>query len=108
MIKVVYEVVEHDGGWAYKFNKVFSETFPTHAAAHAAAEKAAAEQRVPGKTEEIQFEDSKGKSRYSDIKTQILTRLRALLGDPIMVRLLSATETRLDLAHSMRAIADSW
>ena len=61
MTKVVYEIVEHDGGWAYKFNKVFSETYPTHAAAHAAAEKAAAEQRVPGKTEEIQFEDSKGK-----------------------------------------------
>ena len=61
MTKVVYEIVEHDGGWAYKFNKVFSETFPTHAAAHAAAEKAASEQRVPGKTEEIQFEDSKGK-----------------------------------------------
>lgn len=60
MTKVIYEVVEHDGGWAYKFNKVFSETYPTHAAAHAAAEKAAAEQRVPGKTEAIQFEDSKG------------------------------------------------
>ncbi len=37
MVKVVYEVVEHDGGWAYKFDKVFSETFPTHEAAHAAA-----------------------------------------------------------------------
>ena len=60
MTKVIYEVVEHDGGWAYKFNKVFSETFPSHAAAHAAAEKAAAEQRVPGKTEVIQFEDGKG------------------------------------------------
>ncbi len=60
MSKVVYEVVEHDGGWAYTFNKVFSETYPTHAAAHAAAEKAAAEQRVPGATEVIQFEDSKG------------------------------------------------
>lgn len=61
MTKVVYEVVEHDGGWAYKFNKVFSETFPTHAAALEAATKAAAEQRVPGPTEVIQFEDSKGK-----------------------------------------------
>lgn len=60
MTKVVYEVVEHDGGWAYKFNKVFSETFPTHEAAHAAAERVAAEQRVPGKTEVIQYEDGKG------------------------------------------------
>ncbi len=47
MVKVVYEVVEHDGGWAYKYGDVFSETFPTHQAAHAAAERAAAEQRVP-------------------------------------------------------------
>jgi hypothetical protein len=47
MVKVVYEVVEHDGGWAYKFNNVFSETFPTRETAHAAATRAAAEQRVP-------------------------------------------------------------
>ena len=61
MAEVVYEVVEHDGGWAYKFKGVFSETFPTHAAAHKAAEKAAAEQRVPGPTEEIQYQDRTGK-----------------------------------------------
>ncbi|MBI3699598.1 MAG: DUF2188 domain-containing protein [Afipia sp.] len=61
MAKVVYEVVEHDGGWAYKYNGVFSETFPTQKAAHAAAERAAAEQRVPGRTEEIQYEDGAGK-----------------------------------------------
>jgi hypothetical protein len=61
MTKVVYEVVEHDGGWAYKFGNVFSETFPSHKAAHAAAERVAAEQRVPGRTEEIQYEDGQGK-----------------------------------------------
>jgi hypothetical protein len=61
MSTVVYEVVEHDGGWAYKLGAVFSETFPTHAAAAAAAKRAAAEQRVPGKTEVIQFEDEKGR-----------------------------------------------
>lgn len=60
MVKVVYEVVEHDGGWAYKFNNVFSETFRTREAARAAAERAAAEQRVPGRTEEIQYEDGQG------------------------------------------------
>jgi hypothetical protein len=26
MTKVTYEIVEHDGGWAYRFNGVFSET----------------------------------------------------------------------------------
>ena len=41
MSKVVYEVVQHDGGWAYKVGDVLSETFPSHAAAHAAAAAAA-------------------------------------------------------------------
>jgi Uncharacterized protein conserved in bacteria (DUF2188) len=61
MTKISYEIVEHDGGWAYKVDNVFSETYPTHEAAHAAAARAAAEQRVPGPTEPIQFEDEKGK-----------------------------------------------
>lgn len=60
MTKVVYEVVEHDGGWAYKFNGVFSETFPSREAALAAARRAANEQRVPGRTEAIQYEDGQG------------------------------------------------
>ena len=61
MSHVTYEIVEHDGGWAYKVDGVFSEAFPSHAAALTAARAAAAEQRVPGKTEEIEFEDEKGK-----------------------------------------------
>ena len=48
MSHVTYKVVEHDGGWAYKVGDVFSETFPTHEAAHAAAARAAQEQRAPG------------------------------------------------------------
>ena len=61
MTKAHYEVVEHDGGWAYKLEGVFSETFPTRAAAQAAANRAAAEQRVPGEPEEIEFQDKGGK-----------------------------------------------
>ncbi len=61
MTDVKYEVVEHDGGWAYKVGDVFSETFPSHAAAHRAAERAAAEQRVPGESGMIQYEDARGK-----------------------------------------------
>jgi hypothetical protein len=61
MSKVTYTVVEHDGGWAYKVGDVFSEAFPTHDAASAAARRVAAEQRVPGPTEVIQYEDEKGK-----------------------------------------------
>ena len=61
MPEVTYEIVEHDGGWAYKVDGVFSETYPSHAAALRAAQAAAAEQKVPGETAEIQFEDEKGK-----------------------------------------------
>ena len=61
MSEVKYVIVEHDGGWAYKLNDVFSETFPTHQAALRAAEQAAAEQRVPGSSETIEYEDERGK-----------------------------------------------
>lgn len=61
MSEIIYEVVEHDGGWAYRVNGVLSETFPSHKAAHAAAVRAAAEQQVPGPTETIEYEDAKGK-----------------------------------------------
>ena len=41
MAEVTYEIVEHDGGWAYKVDGVFSEPFPTHEDALAAAQSAA-------------------------------------------------------------------
>ena len=59
--KLVYEVVQHDGGWAYKVGDTFSETFPTHEHALRAAETAAAEQRVTGSTDGIQYEDAEGR-----------------------------------------------
>ena len=61
MAKLTYKIVEHDGGWAYKVDGVFSEPFPTHAEALAAARAAAEEQRVPGFTEVIEYEDEKGR-----------------------------------------------
>jgi hypothetical protein len=61
MSEVTYEIVEHDDGWAYKVGGAFSEPFPTHAAALKAAQMAAAEQKTPGQTEEIEYEDEKGK-----------------------------------------------
>ena len=51
MTKVTYEIVEHDGGWAYRMDGTYSETFRTHGDALAAAKIAAAEQQVAGKTE---------------------------------------------------------
>ena len=61
MTKVTYEIVEHDGGWAYKMGTTYSETFASHADALAAAKIAAAEQQVAGRTEGIEYEDSTGK-----------------------------------------------
>lgn len=60
MAEVTYEIVQHDGGWAYRVDGVFSEPFPTHADALAAAQSAAEEQEVPGHTETIEYEDEKG------------------------------------------------
>ncbi len=60
MAKAHYEIVEHDGGWAYRLNGTYSETFATKAAAEAAAHDAAAEQMMPGETQDIEFEDSRG------------------------------------------------
>jgi len=60
MAKIVYRIVKHEDGWAYKARGTFSETFPTHAAALAAAKTAAAEQRVPGETVGIEYETADG------------------------------------------------
>ncbi len=58
---VVYRIVEHDGGWAYKVGNVFSETFRDRDSARAAAKRAAREQRISGETTDIQFEDVTGR-----------------------------------------------
>jgi len=60
MSKIVYEIVEHDGGWAYRADGVYSETFPSHDLARKAAERAAREQVVPGNTTGITYEDKEG------------------------------------------------
>ena len=61
MSKITYRVVEHDGGWAYNRDSVFSEPFRTREAALAAARRVAAEQRRPGETTLIDFEDEHGR-----------------------------------------------
>ncbi|MFI5011000.1 MAG: DUF2188 domain-containing protein [Hyphomicrobiales bacterium] len=62
MTKITYEVVEHDGGWAYRVDGVFSETFRSHDAARKAAESAAGEQVVAGDAATgISYEDEDGR-----------------------------------------------
>ena len=60
MVHVTYEVVQHDGGWAYKVGDVFSETFATHDDARRAADAAAQRQQVEGEPEVIEYEDARG------------------------------------------------
>ncbi len=63
MTHITYTIVPHDGGWAYKLDEVFSETFTTHDAALAAAQRAAGEQRISGETTGIHYEDAQGRWR---------------------------------------------
>lgn len=61
MVKIVYEIVEHDGGWAYKLGDTLSETFRTRGAAYAAARRVASEQMRPDQTVGISWEDEEGR-----------------------------------------------
>lgn len=60
MTRIIYEIVEHDGGWAYRADGVYSETFRSHDLARQAAKRAAAEQAVAGETRTISYEDKDG------------------------------------------------
>lgn len=60
MKHIRYEVVPHDGGWAYRLGDVYSETHATHEGALKAARAAAARQAVPDETRVIAYEDTAG------------------------------------------------
>lgn len=60
MVTVRYDIVEHDGGWAYKVGDAISETYPSHGAALKAANDAAARQTVAGTTDGIVYQDKDG------------------------------------------------
>jgi hypothetical protein len=60
MTKLTYEIIKHDGGWAYRVDETISEPFATHDAARRAAELAATEQSAPGEPTVISYEDKQG------------------------------------------------
>lgn len=61
MTRITYQVVQHDGGWAYKLDDVFSEAFRTRDEAVAAAKRAAFEQQLPdARAAAISWEDENG------------------------------------------------
>lgn len=61
MTKIVYEIIPHDGGWAFKLGDSISDTFRSHDAAYAAAKRVAQEQMRPGQTVGISWEDDEGR-----------------------------------------------
>ena len=61
MTNLNYEIVQHDGGWAYKVADVYSETFATHDGALQAAKDAAARQSLSGETDGIVYQDKSGR-----------------------------------------------
>jgi Uncharacterized protein conserved in bacteria (DUF2188) len=61
MTKIVYEIIQHDGGWAFKLGDTISETFRSHDAAKAAARQVALEQQRPGEDVGISWEDERGR-----------------------------------------------
>jgi Uncharacterized protein conserved in bacteria (DUF2188) len=61
MSKLVYEIVRHDGGWAYRAAGTYSESFKSHDEARVAALSAAREQSAAGETTHISWEDADGK-----------------------------------------------
>jgi hypothetical protein len=63
MTRVVYEIVQHEGGWAYRVAGTYSEAFPTHDLARRAAERAAREQTTPDHDAPISWEDEQGRWR---------------------------------------------
>ena len=67
MTNIVYEIVEHDGGWAYKLGDVFSETYPSKELATAAANDVAERQQVAGEPEVVQYQDAEGVWREESV-----------------------------------------
>ncbi|MFC3073282.1 DUF2188 domain-containing protein [Shinella pollutisoli] len=61
---ITYHVVPHEDGWAYRLDDVFSETFPSHAAALAAAHSAAARHEASGEDRFIAYQTPDGRWRH--------------------------------------------
>ncbi|UVC12481.1 hypothetical protein IHQ71_29995 (plasmid) [Rhizobium sp. TH2] len=58
---ITYHVGEHDGGFGYRLGDVWSETFPDHDSAFAAAKSAAARQQLGGVDTDITYQLSDGR-----------------------------------------------
>lgn len=58
---ITYHIGEHDGGFGYRLGDVWSETFPNHDSALAAAKSAAQRQQIGGDDAEISYQLADGR-----------------------------------------------
>jgi hypothetical protein len=68
MTTITYHVGEHDGGYGYRLGDVWSETYPDHDSALAAAKSAAQRQHIEGRDAEIfyQLADGRWQTEHAD------------------------------------------
>lgn len=59
-MKITYHVAQHDGGYAYRLDNVWSEPFATHQQALKAAKAAAERQHLEGRDAEITYQAADG------------------------------------------------
>jgi hypothetical protein len=64
LLKITYHVGQHDGGYAYRLDNVWSEPFPTHHQALEAAKIAAERQHLEGRDAEISYQTADGIWRH--------------------------------------------
>jgi hypothetical protein len=64
---VTYRVGPHDGGFGYHVGDVWSETFPDHDTAYAAARSAAERQRVGGESVSVSYQRADGQWQTEDV-----------------------------------------
>src|SRR5215213_99113 len=94
MTRITYEIVEHDGGWAYKVGYVFSEPFPSH--------DAASEQRSAQRTNRT----SPASRRTFHTRTRMAAGTRNVRQVPTGRRLMSRAERGRRLA--LRPVGDDF
>lgn len=63
MVKVTYEIVPHDEGWAYRLNGAYSERFASHDEALEAARIVVKELSLNDEPVRIIYQDESGKWR---------------------------------------------
>lgn len=60
MVKITYEVVKHDGGWAYRVDGAYSSPFPSHSDALQAATIAATAQQRRDQSDALAMDVEQG------------------------------------------------